>query len=46
MSTKLFVGQNGCLFEAVHAFADLDVRKAPGIEVGREKIVVGDDLLG
>ena len=46
MSTELFIGQDGGLFESVHSFSDFDETVACGVEVGLSEAIFLDDLGG
>jgi len=45
MSFELVVGENGSLFAAIHAFANLDIDVTFGVEVRVGQIVFGDDFV-
>jgi hypothetical protein len=46
MQFELIVRKDGSLFEAIHAFADLEVDKTFGVKVLVGEIVLVDDFLG
>jgi hypothetical protein len=46
MDFELIVHKDGSLFEAIRAFADLEVDKTFGVKVLVGEIVLGDDFLG
>ena len=45
VSSELIVCEDGCLFQAIHAFADFDIGVSLGVEVGGGKFVLFLDVL-